>query len=93
MKTRRNQFNIPQYEQGDSRRLLVLLASIDLLGRPSQAALADLSGYAREDIDAAVARLREEFAVNLHKVGEVYHIEAWGQLLQPEGVRQLLAPD
>lgn len=85
-----NQFGVPQYLPGDARRLLVLLAAIDLLERPTQSAVADLSGHPRDAIDDEVQRLREEFGVHLHKVGEIYHIESWGPLLQPAGVRKLL---
>ena len=90
MKWMRNQFGVPQYPQGDVRKLLVLLAAIDLLERPTQAAIADLSGHPRDAIDDDVARLREEFNVRLHKVGEIYHLESWGDVLQQRGVCALL---
>lgn len=86
----RNQFGVPQYPDGDVRRLFVLLAAIDLLERPTQSAVADLSGHPRAAVDADVQRLREEFDVNLHKVGEVYHIESWGDVLKKPGVRRHL---
>ncbi len=90
MNWNRNQFGVPQYPREDARRLFVLLAAIDLLERPTQSAVADLSGHPRDAIDAGVIRLREEFGVNLHKVGEVYHIESWGDILKQRGVRRLL---
>lgn len=82
----RNQFGVPQYPADDVRRLFVLLAAIDLLERPTQSAVADLTGHPREAIDVDVQRLREEFGVNLHKVGDVYHIESWGEILKQRGV-------
>ena len=84
----RNQFGIPQFPAGDARRLLVLLCAIDLLERPTADAIADLTGFEREKVDAAVMRLREEFGVGLARVGEVYHIESWGAVLQPRGVHR-----
>lgn len=84
----RNQFGVPQYPTDDARRLFVLLCAIDLLERPTAAAVADLTGYERESIDAGVMRLREEFGVDLARVGEVYHIESWGDVLNKDGVRQ-----
>lgn len=86
----RNQFGVPQYPDEDVRKLFVLLAAIDLLERPTQSALADLSGHSRESIDAAVQRLREEFGINLHKVGEIYRIIDWGDLLKLRGVKRHL---
>ena len=84
----KNQFGIPQYPPHDARRLFVLLCAIDLLERPTAAAIADLTGYDRESIDAAVMRLREEFGVELARIGEVYHIESWGYVLKKNGVRR-----
>ena len=86
----RNQFGVPQYPDEDIRKLFVLLAAIDLLERPTQSALADLSGHPRASIDAAVQRLRVEFGVNLHKVGEIYHIAGWGDVLKARGVKRHL---
>ena len=93
MKLLRNQFGVPQYPPGDVRRLLVLLAAIDLLERPTQTAVADLSGQSRETLDTDVGRLRKEFGISIHKIGEVYHIEAWGDLLIKNGVQRLLRGD
>ena len=90
MELLRNQFGVPQYPEDDARRLFVLLAAIDLLERPTQSAVADLSGHPRGEIDADVVRLREEFGVHLHKVGEIYHIESWGDVLNQRGVARHL---
>ncbi|HYC42865.1 MAG TPA: hypothetical protein VEB70_07750 [Noviherbaspirillum sp.] len=86
----RNHFGVPQYPGHDARRLFVLLSAIDLLERPTVSALADLTGHDRETIDAEVQRLREEFGVVLHKVGDIYHIESWGEVLKKNGVKRYL---
>lgn len=86
----KNQFGVPQYPDHDARRLFVLLSAIDLLERPTVSALADLTSHEREKIDADVNRLREEFGVVLHKVGEIYHIESWGDVLNQDGVKRFL---
>lgn len=86
----RNQFGVPQYPTHDARRLFVLLSAIDLLERPTAAAIADLTGHQREAVDADLMRLREEFDVEVARVGEVYHIESWGPVLQPDGVRRAI---
>jgi hypothetical protein len=86
----RNQFGVPQYPTHDARRLFVLLSAIDLLERPTAAAIADLTGHPREAVDTDVMRLREEFEVEVARIGEVYHIESWGAILQPDGVRRAL---
>lgn len=86
----RNQFGVPQYPEHDARRLFVLLSAIDLLERPTLSAIADLTGHDRERIDADTIRLREEFGVVLHKVGEIYRIESWGEVLNKDGVIKYL---
>lgn len=86
----RNHFGVPQYPDNDARKLFVLLSAIDLLERPTQSAIADFTGQDRETIDSDVARLREQFGVVLHKVGEIYHIESWGEVLKKSGVKRHL---
>lgn len=86
----KNQFGVPQYPDHDARRLFVLLSAIDLLERPTVSAIADLTSYDREKIDADVAKLREQYGVVLHKVGDIYHIESWGDVLKRNGVKQFL---
>lgn len=86
----RNEFGVPQYPASDARRLFVLAAAIDLLERASQAAISDLTSLPREDIDPDVNRLREEFGMVLHKVGDTYRIESWGAVLQRDGVKKYL---
>jgi hypothetical protein len=88
----KNHFGVPQYPEQDARRLFVLLSAIDLLERPTVSAIADLTSHNRESIDADVARLREEFGVVLHKVGDIYHIESWGDVLNKAGVKRFLKP-
>lgn len=86
----RNQFGIPQYPPGDARRLFVLLSAIDLLERPTAAAIADLTSHERDTIEREAQMLREQFGVVLNRIGEVYRIESWGEVLRPEGVKAYL---
>jgi hypothetical protein len=86
----RNQFGVPQYPQGDARRLFVLLSAIDLLERPTISAIADLTSHDKDTIDDEVDKLREQFGMVLHKVGEVYRIESWGEVLKKNGVKKYL---
>jgi hypothetical protein len=86
----RNHFGVPQYPPHDARRLFVLLSAIELLERPTVSAIADLTGYDQATITSGAARLREEFGVLLTRVGEVYHIESWGDVLKKNGVMRAL---
>lgn len=88
----KNEFGVPQYPDNDARRLFVLLSAIDLLERPTAPAVADLTGLERDGIDTDLFRLREEFGVVVHKIGDVYHIESWGDVLRKSGVKSFLKP-
>jgi predicted DNA-binding transcriptional regulator YafY len=87
-----NHFGVTQYPDNDARRLFVLLSAIDLLERPTASAIADLTGVDRETIDDDIAKLREQYGVLLIKLGDVYRIESWGEVLKKSGVKKFLKP-
>ena len=86
----KNEFGVPQYPEQDARRLFVLLSAIDLLERPTPHAIADLTSHERDTIEQDVQKLQEQFGVVLHKIGTVYRIESWGDVLNREGVQKYL---
>lgn len=90
MNVQKNQFGVPQYPDGDARRLFVLLSALDLLERPTVSAVADLTGQDPETIDPDIFKLREQYGVIIHKVGEVYHVDSWGDVLKKNGVRKVM---
>jgi predicted DNA-binding transcriptional regulator YafY len=85
-----NKFGVRQYPDDDARRLFVLLSAIDLLERPTASAIADLTSLDQQAIDNDIAKLREQYGVLLHKVGDVYRIESWGEVLRKNGVKKYL---
>jgi hypothetical protein len=84
----KNQFGVLQYPPGDIRRLFVLLSAIDLLERPTLSAIADLTSLDPETIDDDIARLHAQFGVDIYKLGTVYRIESWGDILKKNGVKK-----
>jgi hypothetical protein len=82
----KNQFGVPQYPHGDARRLFVLASAIDLLERATATAIGDLTGIDKAIVDDEVAKLREQYGMTIHKFGESYKIESWGDVLIKEGV-------
>jgi hypothetical protein len=87
-----NQFGVTQYPDNDARRLFVLLSAIDLLERPTVSAIADLTSLDKDAIEQDLIKLREQYGVTLHKIGEVYRIESWGDVLKKSGVTKYLKP-
>jgi hypothetical protein len=86
----RNEFGVPQYPDNDARRLFVLLAAIDLLERPTISTIADLTSYDKDTIDADIIKLNKQYGVTLNKIGDVYRIESWGDVLKKQGVKKHL---
>jgi hypothetical protein len=82
----KNEFGVVQYPPDDIRRLFVLLAALDLLERPTLVTICDLTGLDTETIDDDIERLREQFGVQIFKLGSVYRIESWGDVLKKSGV-------
>lgn len=90
MTFQKNQFGIPQYPHDDARRLFVLASAIDLLERPTATAIDDLTGIDKTTIDEQIDKLREQYGMVIHKFGEVYRIESWGQVLNRESIAKAM---
>ncbi|HSY28740.1 MAG TPA: hypothetical protein VK832_14625 [Burkholderiaceae bacterium] len=90
MTFKKNEFGVVQYPDDDIRRLFVLLSALELLERPTLAAVADLTNLNPETIDDDIERLQEQFGVQIHKLGNVYRIESWGDVLKKNGVLKRL---
>jgi hypothetical protein len=90
MTFKKNNFGVPQYPDNDARKLFVLASAIDLLERPTISAIADLTSLDKEMIDDDVAKLQEQYGMVLHKIGDIYRIESWGNVLKKRGVKKYL---
>lgn len=93
MQFHKNQFGVPQYPHDDARRLFVLVSAIDLLERPTATAIDDLTGIDKTTIDGEVEKLREQYGMVIHKFGEIYRIESWGNILNKENVAKIMKPE
>lgn len=90
MTLKKNDFGVPQYPETDARRLFVLLSAIDLLERPTLSAIADLTSHDKDTINADILKLQEQYGVVLYKIGDIYKIESWGDILKKNGVKKSL---
>ena len=86
-----NDKGVPQYPKGHSGRLLVTLAAIDRLERPTASSVAALTGLSKGKIDDYVASLNREFGTVIEKNGPVYLIKSWGYVLKRSGVKNYLS--
>ncbi|MCD5327873.1 hypothetical protein ACFFU8_09435 [Chromobacterium piscinae] len=85
-----NEHGVPQYPKGDARRLFVLLAAIDKLPRPTLTTLSAFTGHNKGTIDADVAKLAEQYGVEIGRDGPVFVLRSWGDVLKQQGVRKSL---
>jgi hypothetical protein len=85
-----NEHRVPQYPKGDARRLFVVLAAIDCLERPTITTIAAYTGHNKGTIDADVARLCEQYGVEIERNGPVFSILSWGDVLKKGGVKKHL---
>lgn len=85
-----NEHGVPQYPKGHAGRLLVTLAAIDHLRRPTSSSVAALTGLSKGKIDDYVRTLNAEFGTLISKEGPEYRVESWGEILKREGVKKTL---
>lgn len=85
-----NDHGVPQYGRGHAGRMLVALAAIDHLKRPTAVSVSALTGLSQSKVDAYVAALHDELGVKIVKEAAVYRIESWGVLVKRSGVKHCL---
>ncbi|MDL4860714.1 hypothetical protein NPJ88_000055 [Halomonas elongata] len=85
-----NEHGVPQYPKGHTGRLLVALAAIEKLDRPTAASVAALTGLSKGKVDDYVRALNAELDMRIIKDGPEYRIESWGGLLKKAGVKKCL---
>lgn len=87
----RNENGVPQYPKGHVGRLLVALAAISALDRPTAASVAIYTGLSKSKVTDYVAALGAQLGVTIVKHGSEYKIVSWGDLLIEDGVKKLLS--
>lgn len=85
-----NEQGVPQYPKGHVGRLLVTLAAIERLERPTATTVAALTGLSKGKIDDYVQALNQEFGTHVVKVGPEYIIQSWGNVLKKPGVMKYI---
>ncbi|WP_153785286.1 hypothetical protein [Pseudomonas sp. EMN2] len=85
-----NEHGVPQYPKGHTGRLLVTLAAIEQLKRPTVTTIAELTGLSKGKVDDYVQALCNELGVKISKTESVYSIDDWGVILKRAGVKTTL---
>lgn len=88
---RRNEHGVPQYSRGHAGRMLVALAAVIRLRRPTATSVANLTGLGKGNVDRLLlVDSRTQFGVNVVKNASVYRVGDWGPVLRPLGVEECL---
>ncbi|MDH4602349.1 hypothetical protein JW321_06245 [Pseudomonas syringae pv. papulans] len=85
-----NEHGVPQYPKGHAGRLLVTLAAIHKLERPTASSVAELTGLSKGKVNDYVEALNAELGTVITKNGPEYEIQSWGSILKSTGVMKLL---
>lgn len=85
-----NEHGVAQYPKGHAGRLLVVLAAIQNLERPTAQTVADYTGLFKGNIDSYVQRIRDELGARLRKEGAVYKLEDLGPVVKMAGLKKAL---
>lgn len=79
-----------RYPKGDLRRMLAVLAAIDLIPDASLVKIAARTGLDKKTVTHLVEQAREQAGVIVTKTGPVYALESWGPVIQRSGALQAL---
>lgn len=90
MDIERNENGVPQYPKGHVGRLLVTLAAISALERPTAASVSTHTGLSKSKITDYVTALGSQLGVSIVKHGSEYQIVSYGDLLNEAGTAKLL---
>ena len=83
----------PSYPKRDIRRMLIVLAAIaELRPHATLVRIAMRTGLDRHTVTGLVDQARAQVGVTNSKVGTVYRIVSWGQVIRPSGARLALNP-
>lgn len=86
----KNEHGIVQYPKGDARRLMVLVAAIDIMERPTLNSIARYTSWNKGSVFRDIDKVQRELGVTIEKNGPVYSIQAWGDRVNREGVIKCL---
>ncbi len=83
-----NKYGVIQFPKGDVRRLLVLVAAIDRLERPTITTLAKYTGHNKGVIQKDVAKVSEQLGIIVEKHDATYSVSDWGEIVKKRAVKK-----
>lgn len=78
------------YPKGDLRRMLVVLAAMDLPQGASLVQIAERTGLDKKSVTRLIEQAREQAGVVVLKKGAVYKVENWGPVVKKAGAKLAL---
>lgn len=88
---KKNALGVPQYPKGHAGRLFVVAAAVSTLERPTASSVAALTGLSKGNMDKTVLLdIPSQLGIKTAKVGAVYRIIDWGDLVKQGSVGRCL---
>ncbi|MBP8275330.1 MAG: hypothetical protein KAX55_00355 [Propionivibrio sp.] len=78
------------YPKGDLRRMLVVLAAMDLPQGASLVQIAERTGLDKKSVTRLIEQAREQAGVVILKRAAVYYVESWGPVVKKAGAKLAL---
>lgn len=81
---------VPDYPQRDLRRMLVVLAAIDIIDDATLVKIARYTGIDKKTVINLIEKARTQMGVVIEKADSVYVIKSWGPVIKRAGARLAL---
>lgn len=82
---------VANYPQGDLRRLLAVLAAIEVLTDATRMRIEDLTGLDEQTVLLLIAMAEQQAGVVIEEKGGVYRLVDWGPVIRRGGAKLALA--
>lgn len=78
------------FKRGDPRRILFVLATVEVLERPTLTTLVEETGYPKASVNDMLNKILNGQipGIKLIKNGPVYSIQSWGKLINKKGAKE-----
>lgn len=82
--------DVPQYPKGDLRRMLAVLAAIDLRKGATLLEIVGLTGIDKKTVTRLIVQAQQQAGVELSKEVYTYRVVDWGPVIRRRGLELVL---
>jgi hypothetical protein len=82
--------DVVNYQKGDLRRMLSVLAAIDSIPDATLVKVVAKTGLDKKTVTNLITQAREQAGVEIIKSGPAYTLESWGPIIKRTGAKMVL---